>query len=102
MAEDGDSQRIVGLASEAVAPIGEELRQRLAIELTDKQAVAIQTALLKAFINGMRTGSAETAQRIVDASGTPIGLSGRQLPTLEQLDPQMPWLDPWADSYGAG
>jgi hypothetical protein len=102
MAEDGDSERIVELATESVAPIEEELRQRLAMELTDKQSLAIETALLKAFINGMRTGSAETVGRVLDLPAPPIGLSGRQSPTFEQLDPQLPWLDPWADAHGAG
>jgi hypothetical protein len=102
MAEDGDSERIVELASESVAPIEQELRQRLALELTDKDSLAIETALLKAFINGMRTGSAETAERVLDGAGPPSDLSGRQPPTIEQLDPQLPWLDPWADSYGGG
>lgn len=102
MAEDEDSERVVELASESVAPIEQELRQRLALALTDKESLAIETALLKAFINGMRTGSAETAERVVDGVVPPTGLGGRQEPTIEQLDPQLPWLDPWADSYGAG
>ena len=97
MAEDGEAERIVELAGESVAPIGQELRQRLAMELTDRESLAIDTALLKAFINGMRTGSAETAERIVDAPGAPIGFGG-----LEQLDPQLPWLDAWDDKYGGG
>jgi hypothetical protein len=102
MAEDGDSQRIVGLATESVAPIEDELRQRLAMELTDKDLLAIETALLKAFMNGMRTGSAETAERVRDAPAQPGGLSGSPPPIVEQLDPQLPWLDPWADAYGDG
>jgi hypothetical protein len=77
MAEDGDSERIVELASESVAPIEQELRQRLALALTDKESLAIETALLKAFINGMRTGSAETAERVVDGVVQPTGLGGR-------------------------
>lgn len=103
MAEDPEAERIAELAGESVAPIEQELRQRLAMELTDRESLAIDTALLKAFINGMRTGSAETTERVLDAPGAPIGLSGgRQWPTVEQLDPQLPWLDPWADSYGGG
>ena len=72
-------------------------------ELSERESLAIDTALVKAFINGMRTGSAEAAERVLDSPPAQSGLSGQHdWPTVAQLDPQLPWLDSWADRYGGG
>jgi hypothetical protein len=93
------------LATEAVAPIDEELRQRLGSELTDRDSLALESALLKAFVNGMRAGAGEVAERVIDRSAASAGFgaagfgAGPQ-PTAGDLDPQLPRLDPWAERYG--
>ncbi len=59
--DDEDPSGITELASEEVAPIEQELRQRLVFEVGEQDALAIETALLKAFINGMRAAAAAAA-----------------------------------------
>ncbi len=97
-----DSDRIAELAGEAVAPIEQELRARLALELSDSGVLAIETALLKAFLNGMRTGAGEATELAVDLDQTGFAATfgGLRTTSAAQLDPELPWLDPWADKYG--
>jgi hypothetical protein len=102
MDRNDETDEIEELAAQSVGPIGDELRQRLAIELDDRAVLAIESALLKSFCNGMRAGAAETAERAIDQSGIPAGLGGGRALSLAQLDPELPWIDPFADRYGDG
>jgi hypothetical protein len=102
-AENEDPSGITELATEAVAPIEQELRQRLVFEVGEQDALAIETALLKAFINGMRAGAAaaaETAEPLLDPPGGLTGFGAGPAPPVQPLDPPLPWLDPWAARYG--
>jgi hypothetical protein len=104
MADTEDPTGVAVLASEAVAPIEEELRRRLVAEVGERDALAIETALMKAYINGMRTGSAGASESVlerVDADAGPT-LASNPIELAAELDPQLPWLDPWADRYGDG
>jgi hypothetical protein len=100
--ENDETDEIAEMAAEAVAPIGQELRQRLAIELDDRGVLAIESALLKSFRNGMRAGATETAERASEQVGRPVGLGGVQGISPAELDPELPWIDPFADRYGDG
>ncbi len=102
MAQEEDPTGVGALASEAVAPIEEELRQRLLVEVSDRDALAIETALLKAFINGMRAGAAGTSESMTEQILTGGTMASNPIPLVAEIDPQLPWLDPWADRYGAG
>jgi len=98
-----DPSGIAELATEAVAPIEQELRGRLAFEVGEQDALAIETALLKAFINGMRAGAAaaaETAEPLLERPGGLTGFGAGPAPLVQPLDPPLPWLDPWAARYG--
>jgi hypothetical protein len=107
MAHTEEDDAIAQLASGTIAPIQEEARQRLRCELDDSDSLALETGLLKAFIEGMRAGAGETAERVIEQSGPRGGLmSGEALAAAElmgpaQLDPRLPSLDPWAERYGA-
>jgi len=102
MADSEDPSGIAELATEAVAPIEEELRQRLVAEVGDRDSLAIESALLKAFIDGMRARMAETAESVVERTSAFPTLGSGQLPAATELDPPLPRIDPWADRYGAG
>jgi hypothetical protein len=101
MAESEDPTGIAELATEAVAPIEEELRQRLVVAVDEQDQLAIETALLKAFINGMRAGAGEATERAMNQTGPPNSLGGRPPISAAQLDPPLPWMDPWAEKYGS-
>jgi hypothetical protein len=105
MAKPEEIDEIEQLATEAVAPIDEELRQRLGSELTDKDSLALESALLKAFVNGMRAGAGEITERVIDnaAASTGFGAAGfgaGPRTTANELDRELPRLDPWAERYG--
>ncbi|MGA2454749.1 MAG: hypothetical protein ABSG93_14625 [Solirubrobacteraceae bacterium] len=101
MSDSEHQDGVAALAGEAVAPIQEELRQRLVVEVGDRDALAIETALLKAFINGMRAGGAEAAETMIEQTVARTALaSAGQIPTPAQLDQPLPSLDPWAAKYG--
>ncbi len=100
MAEAEDPTGVASLASEAVAPIEEELRQRLLVEVGDRDALAIETALLKAFINGMRAGASEASELVMEQTVTGDTMASNPIALAAELDPPLPWLDPWADRYG--
>jgi len=103
MAADERSSEVADLAAEAVAPVGEELRGRLAVELDERDRLAVQSALLKAFLNGMGAALAETPEPVIDE-----GVGFRQLaparvqPALGGPALELPQLDPWAERYGDG
>ncbi|MGO9321443.1 MAG: hypothetical protein ACLQBY_11670 [Solirubrobacteraceae bacterium] len=102
MAESERPSGIVELATEAVAPIEEELRQRLLAEVGDQDSLAIESALLKAFIDGMRARTAETAESVVERTNAFTALGSGQIPPTTELEPALPRIDPWADRYGGG
>ena len=103
--DSDDPSGITELASEAVAPIEQELRQRLVFEVGEQDALAIETALLKAFINGMRTAAAaaaETAEPLIEQGGGRIGFGAAPIQGIPPLESALPWVDPWAARYGDG
>jgi hypothetical protein len=97
-----ETSDIEQMAADAVEPIGEELRRRLALELDDRGVLAIESALLKSFLNGMRAGASETTDRAMDQTGMMTGLGGLRRLGPAELDPELPWLDPFAERYGDG
>jgi hypothetical protein len=102
-ADNEDPDGITDLAGEEVAPIEQELRQRLVFEVGEKDALAIETALLKAFINGMRAAAAaaaETADPLVEQGGGLTGFGGPLLRNPQPRELRLPWVDPWAARYG--
>ncbi len=101
MAEDEDPTGVAELATEAVAPIEGELRERLLVDVGEQDSVAIEAALLKAFINGMQTGASRAAASVIEQSSAVATLGGTQVQAAE-LDPPLPRLDPWAERYGGG
>jgi hypothetical protein len=99
LADSADQTGIVELAMESVAPVGEELRQRLAIQLDDRDATAVDTALLKAFMMGMREGSYDAVEKVVERGASGTGYGGPTVPPAE-LEEHLPEVDPWAERYG--
>jgi len=98
-----DSSGILELATEAVAPIEEELRQRLDVQVGEQDSLAIETALLKAFINGMRAATAdaaETAEPLIEEAAGLTGFGAAPISISPLPDPSLPWVDPWAARYG--
>jgi hypothetical protein len=101
MTERESSSGVVELATQAVAPIEEELRRRLTTDVGERDALAIETALLKAFMNGVSTGSTEAADLLIESAGA-FGTHGSEQLTAAQLDQPQPRIDPWAERYGPG
>jgi hypothetical protein len=96
-----DANTVAELASEAVAPIEQELRHRLQAEVGEQDLLAIESALLKAFLNGMGTGAAEQAEAAIDQVVPREGFAGQGLaPAVPPDQAQLPQLDPWAERYG--
>jgi hypothetical protein len=95
-----ESEALAELASETVAPIKQELLGRLDVQLGDRDALAVESALLKAFLGGMRAGSAEMAESV--AEQIPVSEVFRGQPTISPAQPELPLpeLDPWAARYG--
>jgi hypothetical protein len=98
MTDSEDPTGIDELATASIAPIEEELRQRLLAELGDRDLLAVETALLKAFMNGMRVANSEATEATIDraglATGAPIAPA--------ELDVPLPPADLWAARYGTG
>jgi hypothetical protein len=101
-ADSEDPSGITELATEAVAPIEQELRQRLVFEVGEQDALAIETALLKAFINGMRAAAAAAAEPLIEQPGGPAGFGAGPFQAVPPLESALPWVDPWAARYGDG
>ena len=100
-----DPSGITELATEAVAPIEQELRHRLVLEVGEQDALAIETALLKAFFNGMRAAAAaaaETAEPLIEQAGGRTGFGAAPIHGVQPLESALPWVDPWAARYGDG
>jgi hypothetical protein len=101
MDENDEPSQIAELATEAVAPIEQELRRRLDVELGERDVLAVETALLKAFLGGMGAGLAEAAETALERGPMAGRLGGERLPANVALEqPQLPHLDPWAQRYG--
>lgn len=101
MTASEDTDPIAALAQETVAPIKEELFGRLTVRVGERDALALESALLKAFIGGMQAGEAEAAESetALELDQSPAHYSEQPfLPT--QLDLPLPQLDPWAERYG--
>jgi len=101
MTSSENSDSLAELASGAVAPIEQELRGRLDVEIGDRDLLAIESALLKAFVGGMRASLFEAAEAVVDRTGSRDS-RGEPYAAAVQLDRPLPWLDPWADRYAEG
>ncbi|HTU79873.1 MAG TPA: hypothetical protein VMF09_14055 [Solirubrobacteraceae bacterium] len=101
MAAGEQSEAIAELASETVAPIEEELRGRLTVALGERDLLALESALLKAFLSGMGAASAEV-ESMIDQLQNPRGVAGEMLASPGQVDQPLPRLDPWAARYGGG
>jgi hypothetical protein len=99
LADSEEPTGIAELATESVAPVGEELRQRLAIQLDDRDGTAIDTALLKAFLMGMREGNSDAVEKLIERGAWGTRFGGPTAPPAE-LEEQLPELDPWAERYG--
>jgi hypothetical protein len=102
MSEQQDPTGLVELASDSVAPFKQELRERLGVELDERDALAVESALLKAFLRGLAEGGAETTERVLDQGVEPRLLNAFGGPTLKpsELAPPVPDIDPWAARYG--
>jgi len=100
--DDQDPTGMGQLATDSVAPIGEELRHRLLADLDERDSLAIETALLKAFIGGMRMGNLATVEQVVDESTgeTTMSRFGVRQAGPSELEEHFPDLDPWAARYG--
>ncbi len=99
MPDDQDPMGIGPLAMGSVAPIEQELRHRLLADLDERDSLAVESALIKAFIGGMRMGNSVISERVVDETGVP-GRFGVTQFGPSQLEEKLPELDPWADRYG--
>ncbi len=99
MADDQDPMGIGQLAMGNVAPIEQELRHRLSAELDERDSLAVESALIKAFIAGMRMGNSLTSEQVVDETAAPARFGVRQIEPSE-LEEHFPQLDPWAERYG--
>jgi len=99
MDDSEDANGVLDLATAAVAPIEQELKHRLAVDVDERDALAIETALLKAFLNGLSTGSADAAEMLSERADTVSALRGAQLTPTAQFDQPLPRIDPWAERY---
>jgi hypothetical protein len=102
MSTSDDLSGISELAASAIAPIEQELRHRLLVEVGEQDLLAIESALLKAFINGMRSGNAGAAETVVEQTGAFNMLSGGGMASPPQFDRPLPELDPWAERHAGG
>ncbi len=94
-----DASGLIELASQAVGPIEEELRRRLTVDVGEKDALAIESALLKAFLGGVSTGSGEAGDLLIDEPGMLNNRARRAYAAAAQLDQPLPRIDPWAERY---
>jgi hypothetical protein len=107
LSDEQDPTGMIELASNSIAPFKHELLGRLGVELDERDALAVETGLLKAFLRGLAEGSAETTERVIDqsvppsVSGSGLGLGlGRPMLSASELSPPVPDVDPWAERYG--
>jgi hypothetical protein len=101
MTSGDDVSDVIELATGAVAPIEHELRRRLTVAIDERDALAIESALLKAFVNGFSAGSTEATETQIEQTGAVTADWGEQgaIPLQSPLDP--PRIDPWAERYRA-
>jgi hypothetical protein len=102
VSDEQDPTGLVELASDSVAPFKQELRERLGVELDERDALAVESALLKVFLRGLAEGSAEASERVLDKGVEPLLFSAFGGPSLNpsELTPPVPDVDPWAARYG--
>lgn len=95
------SRAVADLASEAIGPLEQELRERVSLDLGDRDLLAIESALLKAFLSGMQAGIGEISESLID-QGTPGRLGAEVSGGLVAPTLPLPHLDPWASRYRDG
>jgi len=102
MSTSEDADPIADLAGDSVAPIGEELRKRLTARLGERDTLAVESALLKAFLVGLQAGVAESAESESALERVDLSISrhGEQVVLPSEMNLEVPQLDPWADRYG--
>ncbi len=76
--------------AEVVAPIVQELEERLDDDLTEKDRIALATAMGKVSVAGFRQGVLSTQTAIAVEEGKMFAVN------VEQPDPS----DEWAELYG--
>lgn len=97
------STAVAELATEAIGPLEEELRHRVSVEFGDRDRLAIESALLKAFISGMQAAMDERAEVAIDDLAAPAGrLGGELAKTTDNSSLPLPRMDPWAARYSDG
>jgi hypothetical protein len=84
---------ITRYASDATQRIAEELGSRMSRGLSERESVAITTAILKGVVAGVRIGAAEVSAQAIE-HGVKIHLN------LDEVG--LGGLDPWLERYGAG
>jgi hypothetical protein len=106
VSDEQDPTGMIELASNSIAPFKHELLERLSVELDERDALAVETGLLKTFLRGLAEGSAETTERVIDrgpqasaGGGFGFGLA-QAMPNTSELTPPVPDVDPWAERYG--
>jgi hypothetical protein len=100
--EEGNERELAQLASETVAPIAEELHRRLDAPIGDRDRLAIESALLKAFIGGMHAAAAETVEAAIQPHEPLGGVQGETASVSVQPGLASAGIDPWAERYGDG
>ncbi len=92
------SRAVADLATEAIGPLEEELRQRVSLDFGDRDLLAIESALLKAFLSGMQAAMGEMSESTIDQANQ--GALGSELVGAAASDTlPLPRLDPWASRY---
>jgi hypothetical protein len=81
------------MAIDNVEPIVDELLERLEVELTEKDRVAVGTAISKAIIKGTELGAAATVGHVIEQHGIEVPIDASVEETLEVADV-------WAEKYG--
>ncbi len=103
MSAPEEERDVAELARAAAAPFLDELYARLTVTLRDPDRMAIESALLKAFLGGMQAGSGETAEAVLEQRGQPrLGFYGAPMRPSTDEELPIPHLDPWAERYGTG
>jgi len=85
---DARNHYLTDAIDEAVAPIATELRTRLHGDLSERDAVAVHTAVLKAAMAGARLGASEVVASLVE--------QGKDV----RLELRYEEIDEWRDRYG--
>lgn len=85
-------------AGAAIRPISEEMEARLEGDLSDRDMLAIRTAILKACAAGMHLGTVETTAQVIEQAPAGATVNLNNSPLADRLTQ----LDLWAAEYGDG